>query len=370
MENLPAAKVAAVMNTVGSEEIIFTRSGGIARILLNRPKALNALTMAMCEALGPQLRAWKADPEVKVVVISGAGEKAFCAGGDVVRLYEDNKAGGGLARTFWRTEYRCNAAVKHFGKPYVALLDGFVMGGGVGLSIHGTHRIATDRTTFAMPETFLGLFPDVGGTYFLPRLHGATGMYLGLTGWRLKGIDCVALGIAQALVPHDQLVALEAALANTNGSAEDVTAIVNAFAEPVGDAPILAHRAAIDRHFNQDSVEAILASLKSDRDPWAVAQLGALSKYSPLALKITFRQIRTGAALSFDDCMRLEWRLASRIAAGREFYEGVRALLVDKDNAPQWLPSTLAEISDGDIDAYFAPMPGNELDLSDIVGDT
>ncbi len=354
------------MNDAEPGEILFTRQGGIGRILLNRPKALNSLTMGMCEALGPQLHAWKNDPTVKVVVIAGAGEKAFCAGGDVVRLYEDHKAGGSLACAFWRVEYRCNAAIKHFGKPYVALLDGFVMGGGVGVAIHGSHRIATERTTFAMPETFIGLFPDVGGTYFLPRLPGATGMYLGLTGRRMKGADCVMLGIAQALVPHDRLPALESALVPSDGSTEDVTRIVNSFAEPVKDAPIVAQRAAIDRHFSHASIEGIFESLESDAGEWAVTQLAALKKYSPLALKITFRQIHGGAKLSFDACMRQEWRLASRIADGHDFYEGVRALLVDKDNAPQWQPACLAEISESAVDAYFAPLPGDELDLSDI----
>ena len=355
----------AFMNAFPSEEILFSRRGGLGRILLNRPKALNTLTLGMCEVLLTQLQAWKSDPEVKAVLISGAGEKAFCAGGDVVRLYEDHKAGGSLAREFWRTEYRCNAAIKHFGKPYVALMDGFVMGGGVGVSVHGSHRVVTERTTFAMPETFIGLFPDVGGSYFLPRLPGATGMYLGLTGYRLKGPDCVALGIARALVPHDRLETLEAALSD----ADDVGAAITHFAEPAKDAPILRDRAAIDRHFNHGSIEAICGSLESDAGDWAAAQLVALRKYSPLALKITFRQIRNGANLSFDDCMRMEWRLASRFAQGHDFYEGVRALLVDKDNAPRWRPATLAAASEAEVESYFAPLTGDELDLADIVGD-
>ena len=342
-----------------SDEILFTRPG---RILLNRSKALNTLTLGMCELLLARLQAWRVDPAVNAVVIAGAGEKAFCAGGDVVQLYTDHKAGGSLAREFWRTEYRCNTAIRHFGKPYVALMDGIVMGGGVGLSVHGSHRVVTDRTIFAMPETCIGLFPDVGGSYFLPRLPGAAGMYLGLTGARLNGPDCVSLGIAQALVPHGRLAELDAALAD----AGEVTEIINTFAQPVTDAPILAQRAAIDRHFSHESVAAILASLERDGGAWATAQLSALRKYSPLALKITFRQIRMGVGLSFNDCMRLEWRLASRMAQGHDFYEGVRALLVDKDNAPRWRPETLDAVSEAEVDAYFAKLPGDELDLSDI----
>ena len=349
-----------------SAEIVFSRQGGAGRILLNRPQALNSLTMGMCEALLPQLRAWKTDPAIKAVVITGAGEKAFCAGGDVVRMYEDRKAGGDLSRTFWRQEYRCNAQIKHFGKPYVALLDGIVMGGGVGVSVHGSHRIVTERTLFAMPETGLGLFPDVGGSYFLPRLPGAAGMFLGLTGRRLKAADCVALGIAQAFVPHERCTALEAALAESDGSFEAVTQLVNSFAVRAGDAPLAPHRGAIDRHFSLNSVAAILTSLEADGSEWAVAQLNALRKYSPLALKLTFQQLRRGAVQSFDDCMRMEWRIANRVAVGYEFFEGVRALLVDKDNAPRWSHAAVAAVSDSEVDAYFAPLPGDELDLSDI----
>jgi len=353
-----------------SEEIQFHQDGNVGRILLNRPQALNALTPQMCEALLPRLQAWKADEDVGAVVIAGAGEKAFCAGGDVVRLYEqhqrDSARGAALARAFWRTEYRCNAQIKHFGKPYIAFMDGIVMGGGVGVSIHGSHRVVTERTLFAMPETAIGLFPDVGGSYFLPRLPGAAGMYLGLTGRRLRAADCLALGIAHAFVPSARLEALYAALAGDAGDFDAATRIVDAFAEPAEDAPIAARLAEIERHFSRESVEAVADSLQSDGGEWAAQQLSALRTYSPLALKVTFRQIRAGAALSFDDCMRMEWRLASRMSEGRDFYEGVRALLVDKDNAPQWHPPALADVSAADVDAYFAPLPEGELNLSDI----
>jgi len=351
-------------------EIEFSKKGNVGHILVNRPKALNALTLTMCEALLPQLRAWKADPAVKALVVRGSGEKAFCAGGDVVRLYEDGKARKPYPRDFWRIEYRINTLIKRFPKPYVALIDGITMGGGVGLSIHGGYRVATDRTTFAMPETGIGLFPDVGGSYFLPRLPGASGMFLGLTGKRLKGPDCVALGLAQAFVPHDRIDALEAALADVNGSVDDVARIVANFADPVKDTPIAAERAAIDKHFALGSVEAILDSLAADGGEWATAQLTALKTKSPLSLKLTFRQIKTGGTLSFEDCMRMEWRMANRAALDHDFYEGVRALLVDKDNKPQWKPATLADVTDAQVDAYFAPLPGDELDLTDIIAET
>lgn len=354
-------------DTSADNEIVFTQRGGVAHILLNRPKALNALTNEMCQALLPQLQTWQADPAVKTLVITGAGEKAFCSGGDVVSLYKDRIAGGKLALVFWHKEYQMNAQIKHFGKPYIALLDGYVMGGGVGVSIHGSHRVVTDRTTFAMPETFIGLFPDVGGTYFLPRLPGAVGTYLGLSGRRLKAADCIALGLAQHYVPHGRVHELERALEAAVTHA-DVTRIIEGFAQPAGDAPINAQRAEIDRHFGKDSVEEVFDSLAADRGPWAAELLAQLRKYSPLAMKVTFKQIRMGRDMAFDDCMRLEWRIASRMAPGgdmgHDFYEGVRALLVDKDNAPRWRPATLAEVTDSMVDAYFAPLPGAELDLA------
>ena len=351
-------------------EIEFSVNGGIGRILLNRPKALNALTLNMCQLLLPQLRAWKDDPAVKAIVVVGAGEKAFCAGGDVVRLYEDGKARLPYPREFWSTEYRCNVLIKRFPKPYVALIDGIVMGGGVGLSVHGSYRVATDKTTFAMPETGIGLFPDVGGSYFLGRLPGATGVFLGLTGKRLKGPDCVALGLAQVYVPHDKLAALEEALTKTTGALEDIARIASSFSEPVKDAPILNERANIDKHFGLGSVEAILDSLAADGGEWATAQLTALKTKSPLSMKTTFKQIKLGRTLSFEDCMRMEWRMANRAALDHDFYEGVRALLVDKDNKPQWKPATLAEVTDAQVDAYFAPLPGDELELTDIIAET
>lgn len=351
-------------------EIEFSVVGNVGRILLNRPKALNALTLNMCQLLLPQLRAWKNDPAVKAIVVVGAGEKAFCAGGDVVRLYEDGKARKPYPREFWSTEYRCNVLIKRFPKPYIALIDGIIMGGGVGLSVHGGYRVATDKTTFAMPETGIGLFPDVGGSYFLPRLPGSTGVFLGLTGKRLKGFDCVALGLAQAYVPHDRLAALEEALAKTDGTLENVAQITAAFAEPVKDAPIEAERANIEKHFSHGSVEAILGSLAADGGEWAQAQLKELQTKSPLSMKTTFKQVKLGGTLSFEDCMRMEWRMANRAALDNDFYEGVRALLVDKDNKPQWKPATLADVTEARVDAYFAPLPGDELELTDIIAET
>ncbi len=349
-------------------EVLFARKGALGHILLNRPKALNALTLNMCELMTAQLKAWAVDDAVKAVVIRGAGEKAFCAGGDVVRLYEDGKAGRDYPARFWSTEYRLNTLIKRYPKPYIALVDGIVMGGGVGVSVHGGYRVATDRTMFAMPETGIGLFPDVGGGYFLPRLPGHAGMYLGLTGKRLKGADCVALGLAEAFVPHERLADLEAKLASDAvNDLDEVSFLIAQFAEPVQTAPIAADRTSFARHFGLGSVEAIIASLDADGGEWATEQAKILKTKSPTAMKVTFRQIREGAALSFEDNMKMEWRIANRCAAGTDFYEGVRALLIDKDNAPRWSPAKLADVTEADVAAYFAPLPGKELDLSHIL---
>lgn len=349
------------------DEVLFERKGALGLILLNRPKALNALTLNMCEVLTERLKAWAADDRVKAVVIRGTGEKAFCAGGDVVRLYEDGKAGRPYPYQFWSTEYRLNTLIKRYPKPYVALIDGIVMGGGVGISVHGGYRIATDRTMFAMPETGIGLFPDVGGGYFLPRLSGSAGMYLGLTGKRLKGPDCVALGLAEALIPHDRLAGLEAKLASDAVSdLDEISFLIGQFADPVKDAPISSDQTSIGRHFSLGAVEAIMESLAREDSAWAAEQLKILKGKSPTSLKITFRQIREGAGLKFEDCIKMEWRLANRCATGHDFYEGVRALLIDKDNTPRWSPATLAEVTDADVDAYFAPLADKELDLSGI----
>jgi len=349
-------------------EVLFERRGALGSILLNRPKALNALTLNICELMIAQLQEWAKDDAIKAVIIRGAGEKAFCAGGDVVRLYQDGKAGSDYPARFWSTEYRLNTLIKRYPKPYIALIDGIVMGGGVGVSVHGGFRVVTDRTMFAMPETGIGLFPDVGGGYFLPRLPGQAGMYLGLTGKRLKGGDCVVLGLAEALIPHDRLAALEEKLAaEAVSDLDEISYLIGQFADPVKSAPISADRTDIGRHFDLESVEAIIASLQKDGGEWATDQLKTLSTKSPTAMKVTFRQIREGAQLSFEDNMRMEWRIANRCAAGADFYEGVRALLIDKDNAPRWAPATLAEVSDEAVAAYFAPLPGKELNLSNIL---
>ncbi len=340
-------------------DILFETRGAAGLVTLNRPKALNALTRDMCLAMTAQLGAWARDPVVAVVIVQGAGERAFCAGGDIRALYESGKAGTPYMLDFYRDEYILNAAIKHYPKPYVALIGGIVMGGGVGVSLHGSHRIADETTLFAMPETGIGLFPDVGGSFFLPRLPGEIGMYLALTGARLKTTDALYAAIASQFVPRAKWPGLVDALAG--GTKPD--AAIAAVADDVPDTFLAEHRAAIDRLFAPGSVEDILAALDAEHTDWADDTARTIRAKSPTATKIAFRQLREGAKLAFDDCMKMEFRLVSRVVAGRDFYEGVRATIIDKDGAPQWNPATLADVRDADIDAYFAPLGEKELVL-------
>lgn len=350
-----------------SAEILFERRGSIGLVTLNRPKALNALTLGMIRLFDPQLRAWAADPDIKAIVVQGAGEKAFCAGGDVVNLYETGKAAkagqgdGASIRAFFSEEYVLNRLIHNCPKPYVALIDGISMGGGVGLSEHGSHRIVTERTMFAMPETGIGLYPDVGGTYFLPRLPGQVGVWLGLTGDRMKAADMLAVGAADAFVPSAKLDALIADLADGVPADEAVAR----HREEAGDAPVAAIRDAVDRCYAHDSVEAIVAALEAEGTEWAATQLATLKRVSPTSLKVTLEALRRGARLDFDGCMIQELRLSLAFLARHDFYEGIRAALVDKDRNPRWSPATLAEVKAGDVDGYFAEPVGGDLNFTD-----
>ena len=348
-----------------TDEVLFTRRGGIGLITMNRPQALNSLTLDMCLAMRAQLRDWADDGNVGAVVIEGAGEKGFCAGGDIRALHDSGKEGTPYALEFYANEYRLNNLIAHYPKPYVALMDGITMGGGVGVSVHGSHRVLTDRTVFAMPETGIGLIPDVGGSYFLPRLPDEAGMFLGLTGERLKAGDALDLQVGTHYVPGD-LETVKEALATAdygNDPRRTVTAVLDAHAGAVPDVRLRVHRPAIVRHFARESVEAIVQSLQNDGGDWAVAQAEAMRTKSPISMKVAFRQIREGARLDVSDCFRLEYRLVSRVMEGHDFYEGVRAVIIEKDNAPKWKPAKLEDVSDAEVDAYFAPLGPRELDL-------
>ncbi len=344
-------------------EILFERRGSIGLVTLNRPKALNALTLGMIRLFDPQLRAWIADPEVKAIVVQGAGEKAFCAGGDVVNLYETGKAAkagqddGASIRAFFSEEYVLNRLIHTCPKPYVALIDGISMGGGVGLSVHGSHRIVTERTMFAMPETGIGLYPDVGGTYFLPRLPGQVGIWLGLTGDRLKAADMIEVGAADAFMPSAKLESLIAELADGVPADEAVAR----HREEAGEPPVAANRATIDRCYAHNEVEAIVAALEAEGTEWAAGQLATLKRVSPTSLKVTLEALRRGAKLDFDGCMIQELRLSLAFLARHDVYEGIRAALVDKDRNPHWSPASLAEVTAEEVAGYFAEPVGGDL---------
>jgi enoyl-CoA hydratase len=340
-------------------EVIFEKRGALGIVVLNRPKALNALTHGMCVSMKAQLDSWAVDDAIRAVVVRGSGDRAFCAGGDIRALYESGKAGTPYALDFYRDEYRLDAAIKHYPKPYIAMIHGIDMGGGVGVSVNGRYRVAGETMVFAMPETGIGLFPDVGGSYFLPRCPGQIGMYLGLCGARLKTADSLYAGIATHFVPMAKWDSLIDALA---GGADAEAAIVTV-QDNVPDTFLSEHRAAIDRIFAGSSIEEILTALDGEHEDWSDDAAKTIRAKSPTSLKIAFRQLREGAKLEFDDCMRMEYRMVNRIVAGRDFYEGVRATIIDKDGAPKWQPADLAQVSDADVAAYFAPLGDKELKL-------
>jgi len=346
-------------------EILFERRGAAGLVTLNRPQALNAVTLGMVRALRRQLDAWRDDPAVTRIVLMGAGGKAFSAGGDIRQIYDLGKAGRQReALDFFREEYQLNTVIKKYPKPYVSLYDGIVMGGGIGLSIHGSHRVAGDRFLFAMPEVNIGFFPDIGGTWFLPRMPGELGTYCAVTGERLRAEDAVAAGIATHRVASERFAELLEGLCG----AVPVDALLAAFASPPAMGSVSGRRAEIDCWFAGDRVEAILHNLDTagqgtDEAASRAASLAAtIRSRSPTSLRIALEQVRRGRQLSLEDCMKTEYRIVSRILYGHDFYEGVRAVIVDKDNAPRWKPATLAEVGESEIARYFAPVT-DELDL-------
>ena len=337
-------------------EILFDLRDGVAEVTLNRPRALNALTLDMVRVFDPQLAAWEGDGAVRAVVARGSGDKAFCAGGDVQKLY-DGRPGCAVHKEFFREEYRLNRRIHNYPKPYVALMDGITMGGGVGLSIHAGTRIAADNTIFAMPETGIGLFPDVGGSWFLPRLPGEIGMFMAMTGVRLKAADCVYAGICDAYIPNDRHDELIDVLRGGSGVEE----VVARFSEVPGEAPLAEQRDAIDRCFAGDTVEAIIAALEREDSEWAEKQLSIMAGKSPTSQKISHRQLRMGSRLNFDDCMIMEYRMSQHLMEGGDFFEGVRAVVVDKDMSPKWSPAALSDLSERDVEKYFEPLGNRDL---------
>lgn len=346
-------------------EILFEERGGLGIITLNRPRALNSLSTGMCVLMDQALIKWATDDAIKAVIIQGAGEKAFCAGGDVKTLAENSPEDHHKATEFFATEYVMNSRIYHFPKPYIALLDGITMGGGVGVSVHGSHRIITEKCLFAMPEASIGLIPDVGGSYFMPRLPGKLGMYLGLTGARLRGADILYTGIGTSYMTSDKIEGFVAALAEADiDGADDVDRVIAAFAEDPGEAPLDEFRDLIDAAFGEECLEDILDHLAAIDHEWAAKTLSKLNKMSPISMKVIIEQILQGGALEFNAAMQMEYRIVSHIVSYQsDFYEGVRAVLIDKDQNPTWNPATVEAVTDAQVMAHFENLGDKELVL-------
>ena len=350
-----------------TDEILLGRKGGLAILTINRPQALNALTLDNYRRFDPTLRDWAADPSVHAVVVRGAGDRAFCAGGDVRAVYEAGRGIGGdpsLTAVFFREEYELIRRIHHFPKPYIAIIDGITMGGGAGISVNGAYRVATERTLFAMPETGIGLFPDVGATRFLNRCPGHVGRYLGLTGARLNAADALYCGFATHAMRHERI---EVLLDELTGDHVEVEACLRRFAAAPEPAPLASLQSAIDRCCGGDTVEVILEALAAEASAggphagWAAETRADLLTKSPTSLKITLRQLTIGRDYDLDAALALEYRLTQHLMAGHDFYEGIRAMLIDRDRNPQWRPASLAEVSENMVDAYFTPIGDREL---------
>jgi enoyl-CoA hydratase len=352
-----------------SNEVSVEVHRGVGRITLTRPKALHALNAPMCDTILAALERWAEDPTVYLVMIDHEdGTRGFCAGGDIRMLAESGAGDAGEARAFFHVEYRMNAALKTFPKPVLAIMDG-TMGGGVGLSVHGSHRVATERTLFAMPETGIGLFPDVGGGWFLPRLSGELGTWLALTGARLKGVDVAAARVATHYLPSELIPNLKKQVESADfsvGAAEMLNEILRGLTHAVPPGSFEAHREVIDACFARETAEEIVAALEASGDDWAVEQAATLRTKSPETVKVALRQMREGAKMeTFEDNMRMEYRIGWRKVQSHDFLEGVRAVIIDKDNDPKWQPATLVGVSEADVAAYFEPLGADELTFGD-----
>ncbi|MFN7169200.1 MAG: enoyl-CoA hydratase/isomerase family protein [Pannonibacter sp.] len=347
-----------------TDDVLFETRGKAGIITLNRPQALNALTHDMVRAISARLDDWEHNPSVERILLRGAGEKAFCAGGDIRQVYESGEA---LGRTgnpeqtrFFGDEYILNARIHAFAKPWISLIDGIVMGGGVGLSVHGSHRVGTEKTLFAMPETGIGFFPDVGGSYFLPRLKSGIGLYCALSAARLKQADALYAGVLTHTVPSAAIAALTDALS----AAEDIEAVLAAHVVDPGPAPLAAHTSEVEHIFTQPTLAAVMAALEAATGDFAEGARKAIASKSPTSVALSFEQLKRGASLTFNACMRMEYRIVSEILKHHDFYEGVRAVLIDKDNAPRWTPDRLELVDSAALGAYFEEPAGGDLPLA------
>jgi enoyl-CoA hydratase/carnithine racemase len=343
-------------------EVLFEVKNGLGVITLNRPKALNAITLGMIREMERVIPGWEKDPAIQAVILRGAGDRAFCAGGDVAGLFREKSENpsGSLRRDFFYEEYVVNRRIYRYAKPWISLIDGIDMGGGVGFSVHGSHSVASEKFLFAMPETTIGLFPDVGGGYFLSRLKGALGVFLALTSHRLKAADALWAGIVNAYVPSARLDDLQAALGAADLAGprcrEKASAVIARFAADPGEPALPGLMPEIDRCFSAGTLQEIVANLKGATGGFAEKQLAALMKLSPTAMAITLEQLKRCAMRSFEDTMTIEYRMSQRcMRDDHDFFEGVRALLIDKDQKPKWNPPTIEGVTRSLVEEHFRP---------------
>ena len=341
-----------------TDSLLARREGAAGFLTLNRPKAIHALTLDMCHAMTGALEEWRSDDAVKAVIIDHSEGRGFCSGGDIAFLRNSALNDGGVSGSrFFHDEYQLNHQLFTYPKPVVAFMDGITMGGGVGISQPAKYRVATEHTRFAMPETGIGLCPDVGGGWYLSRLQGRIGQFLALTGARLDGAECLWVGLATHYLPADKLAEAKERIA----AGHDIGGVLGALAVTPPQARIEANAPAIMKHFASDRFEDVIASLDADDSEWAVKELAALRTKSPQTCKVALRQLATSLGLAdFAENMAMEYRIARRVLVRPDFAEGVRAVIVDKDNAPKWNPATPEDVTDEVLDSIFAPLPPQE----------
>ncbi len=353
-----------MMDAVTEPDLIARREGSAGIIRLNRPKAINAVTLEMFRDIEKALDAFEADPQVAVIVLEGAGERGLCAGGDIRALWENSKVKGDLGRVLWREEYILNARIKKFPKPYVAFMDGIVMGGGVGLSAHSSHRVVTERTKLAMPEVGLGFFPDVGGTYLLSRAPGEIGTYFGLTGQTMNGPDAIYARFADAVVPSSKLPALREVLTRVRPgiASGEVKSLIEGFGTGEKAGPVAAMQPQIDALFAHDRMEDTIAVLREDGSEFAQKTLKTLAEKSPRGMVVTLKLLRLARqASTLEECLVREYRAALEVFRSDDFREGVRAAVIDKDRNPKWSPPDIEDVTAEMVAPYFAGVGADEL---------
>jgi enoyl-CoA hydratase len=341
------------------------KEGCVGRIRLNRPKALNSLTLEMVRLIADALEVFENDPTVACILLDGEGSRALCAGGDIRAIHDSGQRQDGEAERFWREEYALNARIAGLSKPYIAIMEGITMGGGIGLSAHGRHRIVTERSRIAMPEVGIGFVPDVGGTWLLSRAPGELGTYLGLTGEMIGGGDAIRVGLADIMIPSERLPTMIDALSSMGhgASPDDIRGILQWHSRQA-DETLWQHRAIIDMCFAHDDIEAIVSSLRRATGEFAQKTLASLLLKSPTSLKVSLRLLRLAQNSSLEDCLQREYRAAVHCLREHDFYEGVRAAVIDKDRNPRWQPDSIEAVSATDVDHYLAPRHSCEPEFS------